>query len=106
MDMGTYETVTLDAELIGDNKDYLVEGMTDRDPFHRRQPCHRRCSCRCRTRLLPISSDGIKGDTANNPTKPATLATGLVVQVPLFVQTGRQAQDQHRRAVSYSGRAN
>jgi elongation factor P len=32
------------------------------------------------------SSEGIKGDTANNPTKPATLETGITVQVPLFVK--------------------
>ena len=34
------------------------------------------------------SSEGIKGDTANNPTKPATLETGATVQVPLFVKEG------------------
>ncbi|MDB4401748.1 MerC family mercury resistance protein [bacterium] len=34
------------------------------------------------------SSEGIKGDTANNPTKPAVLETGLTVQVPLFVKQG------------------
>ena len=34
------------------------------------------------------SSEGIKGDTANNPRKPATLETGLEVQVPLFVGPG------------------
>ena len=34
------------------------------------------------------SSEGIKGDTANNPTKPATLETGVTVQVPLFVKPG------------------
>ncbi|GAA3322113.1 hypothetical protein GCM10020331_040680 [Ectobacillus funiculus] len=30
---------------------------------------------------------GIKGDTASNVTKPATLETGLVVQVPIFLST-------------------
>jgi elongation factor P len=34
------------------------------------------------------SSDGIKGDTASNVQKPATLETGLVIQVPLFVKEG------------------
>ncbi|MGQ0453509.1 elongation factor P, partial [Bacillus sp. SS-TM] len=31
---------------------------------------------------------GIKGDTASNVTKPATLETGLVVQVPIFINEG------------------
>jgi len=34
------------------------------------------------------ASEGLKGDTANNPTKPATLQTGITVQVPLFVKIG------------------
>jgi elongation factor P len=34
------------------------------------------------------SDPGIKGDTASNTTKPATLSTGYVVQVPLFVEEG------------------
>jgi len=33
---------------------------------------------------------GFKGDTATGGTKPATLETGLVVQVPLFVATGNK----------------
>ena len=51
------------------------------------------------------SSDGIKGDTANNPTKPATLETGLIVQVPLFVKPGDKLKINTTDA-SYSGRAN
>ena len=34
------------------------------------------------------AAEGMKGDTANNPTKPAKLETGLEVQVPLFVKEG------------------
>ena len=45
---------------------------------------------------LPVTVDlrvdetlpGFKGDTAQGGTKPATLETGLTVQVPLFVKTG------------------
>ena len=51
------------------------------------------------------SSEGIKGDTANNPTKPATLETGLVIQVPLFVKPGDKLKINTTDG-SYSGRAN
>ncbi|MGB0992119.1 MAG: hypothetical protein ACPG32_06580, partial [Akkermansiaceae bacterium] len=34
------------------------------------------------------SAEGIKGDTASNVQKPATLETGMVVQVPLFIKEG------------------
>ena len=51
------------------------------------------------------SSEGIKGDTANNPTKPAKLETGLIVQVPLFVKPGDKLKI-NTTDRSYSGRAN
>jgi elongation factor P len=38
--------------------------------------------------LITRCEPGIKGDTASNVTKPATLETGAVVQVPLFVKEG------------------
>ena len=50
------------------------------------------------------SSEGIKGDTANNPTKPATLETGLIVQVPLFVKPGDKLKISTEES-SYLGRA-
>ena len=36
------------------------------------------------------SSDGVKGDSANNVYKPAIMETGLVVQVPLFINVGEK----------------
>jgi elongation factor P len=35
---------------------------------------------------------GLKGDTATGGTKPATLETGIVVQVPLFINVGDQVR--------------
>ena len=39
---------------------------------------------------ITYSEPGLKGDTANNPLKPATLETGAIVSVPLFVNTGEK----------------
>lgn len=39
---------------------------------------------------ITYSEPGLKGDTANNPLKPATLETGAIVNVPLFVETGEK----------------
>jgi len=50
------------------------------------------------------AADGLKGDTANNPTKPATLETGKVVQVPLFVKPGDSLKINTQDG-SYLGRA-
>ena len=63
----------------------------------RRAPCscssstaaRRACSCRRRSSSQVTDTEpGVKGDTVSNVTKPATLETGAVVQVPLFVNVG------------------
>jgi len=87
MDPQTYETVELDSELLVDAKSYLIENMSCEVIF---------VDGKATSVELPPSveltvkesSEGIKGDTANNPRKPAILETGLEVQVPLFVKTG------------------
>ena len=48
---------------------------------------------------------GFKGDTATNATKPATLETGAVVRVPLFINEGETIQVDTRDG-SYLGRVN
>lgn len=103
MDMNTYETVTLDEDLIGDNKDYLVEGMGAEVLFIEDNPVTADVPAVVELTVTE-SSEGIKGDTANNPTKPATLETGLVVQVPLFVKPGDKLKINTTDG-SYSGRA-
>lgn len=104
MDMNTYETVTLDQELIGNNKDYLTEGMMAEILFIEGNPVTVDVPAVVELEVTE-SSDGIKGDTANNPTKPATLETGLVVHVPLFVKPGDKLKINTTDG-SYSGRAN
>lgn len=103
MDMNTYETVTLEDSLIGDNKDYLVEGMTAEVLFIEGNPVTVDVPSVVELTVTE-SSEGIKGDTANNPTKPATLETGLVVQVPLFVKPGDKLKINTTDG-TYSGRA-
>ncbi|MBC7979628.1 MAG: elongation factor P, partial [Armatimonadetes bacterium] len=51
------------------------------------------------------SSEGVKGDSANNVYKPATMDTGLVVQVPLFINVGERITVKTEDG-SYQGRAN
>ena len=103
MDMNTYETVTLDKDLIGSNKDYLTEGMMAEILFIEGNPVTVDVPAVVELTVTE-SSDGIKGDTANNPTKPATLETGLVIQVPLFVKPGDRLKINTTDG-SYSGRA-
>ena len=87
MDTDTYEQPVVPAEAIGDMAQYLKEGMTIDVLFYQREALDIE---------LPVTVDlevtaadpGFKGDTATGATKGATLETGMVVQVPLFVEQG------------------
>lgn len=87
MDVDSFEQITLSKETLGDMINYLVENNTLELSSHEGEPLDLE---------LPITVDlevvhtepGFRGDTANAANKPATLSTGLVVQVPLFVQVG------------------
>ena len=87
MDLTTYETITLNAELVGDAVDYMKEGQEVEVLFVEGNPVSITLPATVEL-TVKDSSDGIKGDTANNPTKPAVLETGKIVQVPLFVKPG------------------
>lgn len=85
MDLQTYETITLNESLIEDVKDYLKEGQEVEILFIEGNAVTVSLPSVVELRVTE-SSEGIKGDTANNPTKPAILETGATVQVPLFVK--------------------
>ena len=53
---------------------------------------------------IASSEPGVKGDTVSGATKPAELETGVIVQVPLFVNEGEMVKVDTRNA-SYVGRA-
>lgn len=91
MDTATYEQIFLTADHLGDEKNYLQENVVISALFHKGQPIGVQ---------LPIFVDltitktdpGFRGDTATGATKPATLETGFVVQVPLFLNEGERVR--------------
>lgn len=87
MDLTSYETITLGSALVEDSTDYLKEGLEVEVLFIEGNPVTVTLPAVVEL-LVTESSEGIKGDTANNPTKPAILETGKSVQVPLFVKQG------------------
>jgi elongation factor P len=103
MDMQTFETTGLDEGFVGDAKNFLTEGQEVEVLFIEGNPVSLDLPSTVELEITE-SSEGIKGDTANNPTKPATLSTGLVVQVPLFVKQGDRIKVNTDDS-SYIGRA-
>jgi elongation factor P len=87
MDEGTFEQFNLPRDSVADALEFLepsssVQVMTvDGKPSGLQLPASVELTV---TQTVP----GVKGDTVSNVTKPATLETGAVVQVPLFVNAG------------------
>jgi elongation factor P len=87
MDTETYEQIAVSLEVVGDAVSYIVPNGTvsvlsaDGEVVSVEPPAH--------VDLEVAETDpGLKGDTATGGSKPATLETGVVVQVPLFVNAG------------------
>lgn len=87
MDRDTYEQVTLSRKQLGDRIKYLVENMDLEIAMYEGQPVDIDLPTFVELEVKE-TQPGVKGDTVSGGTKPATMATGLVVQVPLFVKEG------------------
>jgi elongation factor P len=87
MDTSTYEQIHISTEALGDSKDYLIPDSTIRVEFYDVEPVGIELPPTVDL-LVKETVPGIKGATASNQVKPATLETGLVVQVPPFVNEG------------------
>jgi elongation factor P len=87
MDPETFESFELSAAMVGEAKHYLVANGKAEVLFINDAPVTIDIPSSV-TLKVAESSEGIKGDTASNVQKPATMETGLVVQVPLFIKAG------------------
>lgn len=83
----SFDTITFQADLLTGSEDLLKETMQVEVLFLDGTPVSIELPSSVDLEVVE-AAEGLKGDTANNPTKPATLETGLEVQVPLFVKTG------------------
>jgi elongation factor P len=87
MDNETYETMPLTAEQLGEARYYLQDGMQLEIVTYNDEPLSVELPPTVEM-TVTYTEPGFKGDTATGGTKPATLESGKVVQVPLFVSTG------------------
>jgi len=87
MDTTSYEQIHISSEALGDSTNYLKPEMTIKVEFYGTEPVGIELPPQVDLKVLD-TAPGIKGATANNQIKPATLETGLVVNVPPFVNTG------------------
>ena len=78
------EQAVISGEVLGDSKDFLSDGLAVEVVFFKGEPID--VTLPAHVVLEVTQTDpGVRGDTASNVTKPATLSTGAVIQVPLFI---------------------
>jgi elongation factor P len=104
MDQENYETLTLSSEILGDDRQLLVDNVLvqvqkyNGSPIGLQFPAH--------VELTVTSTEpGVRGDTASGSvTKLATLETGLEVRVPLYIKEAEKVKV-HTETREFAGRA-
>jgi elongation factor P len=104
MDQQTFETLTLSADTVGDDRLLLVDNLLvqvqkyNGNPIGLEFPPHVELT-------VAATEPGVRGDTASGGvTKPATLETGLEIRVPLFIKEGERVKV-HSETREFAGRA-
>lgn len=87
MDTNTFEQIALTSDTLDDAVKYLKENMTVMVQMYEGVPIG--VDLPNSVELEVVETDpGLRGDTASGGSKPATLETGVVIQVPLFIEIG------------------
>ena len=104
MDQDSYETLTLRADVLGDDRLLLVDNVMvqihkyNGNPIGLQLPPHVELK-------VTYTEPGVRGDTASGGvTKAATLETGLEIRVPLFIKEGEKVKV-HTETREFAGRA-
>lgn len=104
MDCDTYEQVELPANVVGDDKDWLLDNLECDVLFHNERPVGISLPSHVVMEITECEP-GVKGDTATNVTKQAGVSTGATLNVPLFIKQGDKVKVDTRTG-SYVERVN
>lgn len=102
MDTDTYDQLNLSEDVVGDAKNYLLENATATVALHDGNPLYIDLPASVELEVT-YTEPGLQGDRSTGGTKPATVETGLQIQVPLFISTGEKVKVDTRDG-SYLGR--
>lgn len=87
MNTESYEQVALDNEILGDAVNYLIPNLMIKTEFLDGNPIGVELPSVVELKVIE-TEPGLKGATVSNVNKPAKLETGVVIQVPPFIQEG------------------
>ncbi len=89
MDMENYEQFSFKLDDLGDMTKYLQEGKEMTALLYNEKPISIQLPPKVVLTVVQ-TNPGVKGDRAQSGTKPATVDTGAVIQVPLFIEEGEK----------------
>ncbi len=102
MDTTDYDQITLTKELVGDAANYLLENQQAIVAIHEGAPIYVELPASVVLEIT-FTEPGLQGDRSSGGTKPATLETGLQIQVPLFIEQNTKVKVDTRTG-EYLGR--
>ena len=103
MDTSTYDQLTISAATVGEAANFMLENAEAIVAMHEGNPLFVELPASVSLEIT-YTEPGIQGDRSSGGTKPATLETGIDIQVPLFIKQGEKVLVDTRDG-SYLGRA-
>ncbi len=103
MDTTTYDQMTIPEAVVGDAVNFLLENAEVNVAIHEGNPLYIELPASVELEIT-YTEPGIQGDRSSGGTKPATVQTGIDIQVPLFIKQGEKVLVDTRDG-SYLGRA-
>jgi elongation factor P len=87
MDVGSFEQFPISRSILGQDVYYLIEGQDVEVRYYQGRPINISLPAKMKFKITE-ADPAVKGDTVTNPSKNATIETGLVIKVPMFVKVG------------------
>jgi elongation factor P len=104
MDNKNFDQMTISAAIVGDASNYMLENTEAIVAIHDGNPLYIELPASVEL-VVTYTEPGLQGDRSSGGTKPATVETGIEVQVPLFIKQDEKIMVDTRDG-SYQGRAN
>ena len=104
MDSQNYDQISISPEVVGEAADYMLENIEAVVAVHEGNPLYIEIPASVEL-LITYTEPGLQGDRSSGGTKPATVETGIQIQVPLFIKQDEKVLVDTRTG-AYLGRAN
>ncbi|MEI6038824.1 MAG: elongation factor P [Actinomycetes bacterium] len=104
MDAKSFDQITVPENVVGDSVNYMLENCEAIVAMHEGSPLYIELNASVEL-TVTYTEPGLQGDRSSGGTKPATVETGITIQVPLFIKQDEKILVDTRNG-SYLGRAN